>query len=375
MGPDTLAPPVRRSASVQRDLGRRKNSVDKLFVLYTVLCAFSLEKAAEQVLQADSAARLVVSLCVGALVVTLVPFYHGALRHVHDTFEEEFAPPTRRVALLVAFSFLFVQAFFFFALASAADSPVATLHLFLGLLAVDIVYGVMAGTRVLKPFQTSLADAAGGFGRFLRAPGGTTHEPELRWVYNNVLFALPLAALWAAGLADGVSETNLAIIVLVVAGLRTAADYWLNWAYYFPLSSWHEEKVDAYCQTTYRVSVDGCDVDIRIGERNGLLDRILKEHGAETWVFVTAFNPLSRLLSAAENRARQEELRGELEARGLTRFDGYGIGDNRRWPPEESYLVLGLSRDEARSLGRRHEQYAVVFGHRHQAAELLFCTA
>lgn len=62
-----------------------------------------------------------------------------------------------------------------------------------------------------------------------------------------------------------------------------------------------------------------------------------------------------------------------IAARGWTAFEGEGIGDNGTWPPEPSYLVLGICRPDAIALGHRFEQAAIVAGDAGGTAELILC--
>jgi hypothetical protein len=54
---------------------------------------------------------------------------------------------------------------------------------------------------------------------------------------------------------------------------------------------------------------------------------------------------------------------------------GAGAGDDGRWAPEPSLLVLGLPRAEAVELARRFGQEAIVAGRRGAPAELVYCDA
>jgi hypothetical protein len=49
------------------------------------------------------------------------------------------------------------------------------------------------------------------------------------------------------------------------------------------------------------------------------------------------------------------------------------VGDDNRWPPEDSYLVLDIGVEDAAELGRTHEQNAVVAGSIGKAARLVSC--
>src|SRR5213079_2684432 len=92
----------------------------------------------------------------------------------------------------------------------------------------------------------------------------------------------------------------------------------------------------AYRAAAYAVEAPGGRFALRVGERSADADRLLAEHGAETWAYLTAYNPGSRPLPAAENRARQDELRRAVAAAGFAAFAGEGAGAG--WPPEASLL-------------------------------------
>ena len=100
---------------------------------------------------------------------------------------------------------------------------------------------------------------------------------------------------------------------------------------------------------------------LRIG---AVSPELLAEHRAHELpgsAFVTACNPFSRSLSDEENRARQTTLLADLQRRGLRCIEGHGQHPSNDWPPEPSFLVLGLDRAAACDLGRRWEQNAIVF--------------
>ena len=121
----------------------------------------------------------------------------------------------------------------------------------------------------------------------------------------------------------------------------------------------------AFRRTTYRASAPDEIINIRIGESpQGIL--------AESWAFVTAFNPLPHQLTDAQNQTRHQELVGFLTEVGLPFYPGEGIGEDETWPPETSVLILGISREDALALAVRFGQVAFVYGEPSSPSELVW---
>lgn len=129
----------------------------------------------------------------------------------------------------------------------------------------------------------------------------------------------------------------------------------------------NSDLIKAYKNTTYEVFEP--KIKIRIGEHNEALEKLLGEHGEETWMFITASNPASVKLSNQENAERNFSLLEELNIYKV--FEGRGIGDSEEWNPEESFLVPGISRVKAIALGKKYGQNAIVFGTREDLPELV----
>ena len=78
-------------------------------------------------------------------------------------------------------------------------------------------------------------------------------------------------------------------------------------------------------------------------------------------VFVTAYNPRGDRVSAEQNVVAQRRLKAWLIKNKYTFFEGEGRGEDPTvWEPEPSVLVLGVTELEARKLGERLSQNAVV---------------
>lgn len=118
--------------------------------------------------------------------------------------------------------------------------------------------------------------------------------------------------------------------------------------------------VRAYAETCFHVANTPPFV-LRIGEANAHLADLCRRWRVTASAFVTACNPHSDSLSEAENGSRHAALRDELVRRGLPFVEGAGRHPDNGWPPEASFLVLGLELDETRELGVRWQQNAVVW--------------
>ena len=127
-----------------------------------------------------------------------------------------------------------------------------------------------------------------------------------------------------------------------------------------PITSLDTETLQAYGETEYHVlTKPGFTLHVGILSMPLLLAH--RRHGVTCSAFLTACNPLSQLLSAAENQRRMKALRAELAQRSLTFDEGLGEHPTNGWPAEASVLVYGLALQAARSLATRWQQNAIVW--------------
>ena len=128
---------------------------------------------------------------------------------------------------------------------------------------------------------------------------------------------------------------------------------------------------EAFRNTTFvAFGVEG-EIPIVVGEACAAVDWGLETHSVHEWAFITAFNPDGEALPSQENQSAHARLASELGALGVEVLPGEGRGDVGDWPPEPSFLVLGISEAEAAALGRRYGQAAIVVGRRGEEARLL----
>ena len=118
----------------------------------------------------------------------------------------------------------------------------------------------------------------------------------------------------------------------------------------------------AYLSTTYRAFIDDENqLDIIVGQANHALDQLLSSRGADSYAFITAWNPFSKTVSEEQNHIANEALKSELGQYSV--YEGIGIPKQpSKWEGEQSFLILGINRDEATRLGTKYEQNAIIYG-------------
>lgn len=118
--------------------------------------------------------------------------------------------------------------------------------------------------------------------------------------------------------------------------------------------------IQAYLETHYCVAGLSPFV-IYIGKVSQPLAKLQLESNVNCSAFITAYNPFSKKLDDEANADLQLELASELRKCNLSFIEGIGKHPNCNWPGEPSYLVLGLPLLEARALGIKCEQNAIVW--------------
>lgn len=118
--------------------------------------------------------------------------------------------------------------------------------------------------------------------------------------------------------------------------------------------------IRAYMETDFRVTAPEPFV-LRVGIASEPLAQLHRLYRVDCCAFISACNPYSRLIGNDANAERQLELARELAGLGLTFLDGIGAHPAGGWPPESGYLVPGLSLADAKALGERYEQNAILW--------------
>jgi hypothetical protein len=191
-------------------------SVRHLQGLYSVVVAIALTLAVERLLPGSGSQTIrphSVPLFV-ALLVTIVPFYHGTLRHLDDVYIEKRGRGYRSGAVLLDFFALFIEGCLLLGLGAVIAQPRPFGWLLLSLLLFDIAWAI-----------------------FTRAVLATSDVPKtpLNWLRVNAVAAVVLSLYLAIMSVAGVGSPSLEAGILAIALLRSIADYLTSWRFYAAL--------------------------------------------------------------------------------------------------------------------------------------------
>lgn len=100
---------------------------------------------------------------------------------------------------------------------------------------------------------------------------------------------------------------------------------------------------------------------LKVGVFNEPLVQLCALNRCDCAAYLTARNPYSSQQDPMDNDARQAVLAQELNGRSLKCIPGVGRDRLGQWPGEASFLVLGLTLEAAKAMGRKYEQNALLW--------------
>ena len=196
-----------------------ENSVKSLITLYTVVIGAALSLAVARAIDAKdgltsiSGVSIFLFVC---FVVTLFPFFHGALRHLDDTFVEDLSPNIKTGALIIDFALLFLHALAFVVLSQLLQRPSHFAWVLLAVLAIDVVWGTFT---------------------HFAASSGNKLSAESKWTIVNFFFIAIVAFHLVYNdifLTHSRDALKLSILLSIACVLRSTVDYVWCRDLYFP---------------------------------------------------------------------------------------------------------------------------------------------
>jgi hypothetical protein len=127
---------------------------------------------------------------------------------------------------------------------------------------------------------------------------------------------------------------------------------------------------DIYQNAQY-VVLSSPSIEFSIGQRSTPLDQLLTEYQQSTACFITACNPWGKDLGKDMNHAKMAQLEKDLIKTGLPYLMAFGRNSEGTWK-EESFLIIGIDKQEASQLGRQYEQNAIIWVVKEQVPELIW---
>jgi len=118
--------------------------------------------------------------------------------------------------------------------------------------------------------------------------------------------------------------------------------------------------LESYESADYHVDASTSFI-LKIGVQSPELVNIYKTSHKHTAAFITAFNPYSQELSNQENKDRNHKLEKLIQSLHFDYIHGEGKCGDGDWDGEKSFLILGISEEQASEIGKEFEQNAIVW--------------
>jgi hypothetical protein len=100
--------------------------------------------------------------------------------------------------------------------------------------------------------------------------------------------------------------------------------------------------------------------------------KLLSEYSRiNTWAFITAWNPLPKILTKLENNIRNNQLKIQLNEEGFIFHLGVGISKNEDWS-EDSFFIENIDLETANDLSLKYGQLAFLYGDKLNGNQLIF---
>ena len=196
-----------------------ENSVKNLTNLYTVVIGVALSLAIVALVDKDEGLKSVTLASIMlfvSFVSTLLPFYHGALRHLDDAYIENDNEHIKSSALIIDFILLFLHGIGFVILSLLLSIPSQFIWVLIMLLSVDVFWGLFVH-----------------FG----ASSLSSNTAEWKWTFINLVFvAITILYLVCSDIYLKYNENHLKLstLIMTVCMLRSIVDYVWCRSFYFP---------------------------------------------------------------------------------------------------------------------------------------------
>lgn len=198
----------------------RENSVRNLQTLYSIVIGLGLLQSIRTFV-GDPVGQIDIGVLPFFLsyLFILIPFYHGALRHLDATYIEGSAKGIKAGALMADFLLLFIEAILFLALSMLLTASVLFSWVIVSLFFLDAVWGFLV--------HLAFSDRADNLKK--------KWSPESEWARLNIITSAVLAIyVIFHPLLEHPSIPYFGIGLAFICFVRTVIDYMMTWDFYFP---------------------------------------------------------------------------------------------------------------------------------------------
>jgi hypothetical protein len=198
----------------------RERTVTHLQSLYAVVVGLALTASMTSLIDATKSPPINFRTLPYFVVflVTIVPIYHGALRHLDVNYIEKGKNQPKSGALMADWGLLFIESCGLLALALLIANDISFVWMFVGLLTFDALWG----------FAAHLA--------FTKESGGLTAEIKWSIINLSTVILLVIVFVYLDSLDPSAKpvDTYRWIVISVLAIARTLFDYGWCWNFYYP---------------------------------------------------------------------------------------------------------------------------------------------
>jgi hypothetical protein len=197
---------------------RKENSVKSLITLYTVVVGAALSLSIKSLFDSGKGIESITLysiLLFVSFLVTLIPFYHGALRHLDDAYIENENIHIKDGALIFDFLLLLLHGIAFVFLSLLTSKPNQFIFVLTALLLIDVFWGLFAH-----------------FG----SSSKSKHNAELKWTCINFVSVCFMG--WyihssGIGIHGVYDDMGISLIIVMTCFARSILDYSWCRSFYF----------------------------------------------------------------------------------------------------------------------------------------------
>jgi hypothetical protein len=122
-----------------------------------------------------------------------------------------------------------------------------------------------------------------------------------------------------------------------------------------------DELIASYHSASYCFGTGPSAILLCIDQYSKPLSSLIAESGRRCAVFISAYNPGSRIQSSESNRVAHDRLHNDLRPHADQIIEGVSSDPSGVWPPEMGFLAVGVDLATAQRLGDQYGQNAILW--------------